>query len=371
MRKNSTPDLKSSDSKQSSGLSTRREFLKGSAVVAATTLVIPATIKSVEPERVPTVDFCGHKVTRLITGANPLYGYSHFNMIMDATYLEYFTDERVVEFMLNCERAGINSWQGNFAARAQRQYPMIRDAGCKMNFIALSDPWDFNRGARSPEEQHAALMKQLSFVAGAKPILIAHHGNVTDNLFRAGKLEMVRTFIDKVHDMGFPAGVSTHNPAVITEVEGKGWPVDFYQACFYRQSRNAEDYQKEMNVVPEGEAYLSTDPAVMCKVVRQVSKPCLGFKILAAGRKCGSPESVQGAFKFAYENIKPTDVLIVGMFPKYKDQITENTGYARRFGGIQSDSRRAPIETTWTKPDQPRTPPLRRGPGWRSEPPSV
>lgn len=83
---------------------------------------------------IPTVDFCSHKVTRLIAGANPLYGYSHFNLIMDAVYIEYFTDDRVVQLMLDCEKAGINSWHGNFADRAQRQYPMIRKAGCKMNF---------------------------------------------------------------------------------------------------------------------------------------------------------------------------------------------------------------------------------------------
>ncbi len=331
MTNRSSSDSKLSYSSQSSGGSTRREFLKGSALVAATSLGIPTMGKSEEPKLVPTVDFCGHKVTRLVAGANPLYGYSHFNMIMDATYLEYFTDERVVQFMLNCEKAGINSWQGNFAERARRQYPMIRDAGCKMNYIALADPWDFSRGTSTPEEQHAAVMKQLSVVVGAKPIIIGHHGNVTDNLFRIGKLDLVRNFIDKAHDLGFPAGISTHNPAVIVEAEEKGWPADFYQACFYRQSRNAEEYQKEINVVPVGEAYLSTDPAAMCKVIRQVSKPCLGFKILAAGRKCGSPQAVEGAFKFAYENIKSTDVLIVGMFPKYKDQIAENTGHTRRF----------------------------------------
>jgi hypothetical protein len=324
-------DLKLSSASQSSGGSTRRAFLKGAAVVAATTLATPTMSKAAEPNPVPTVDFCGHKVTRLVAGANPLYGYSHFNMIMDATYLEYFTDEGVVQFMLNCEKKGINSWQGNFAACAQRQYPMIRDAGCKMKFIALSDPWDFNSRAKTAVDQNDAIIRQLSTLAKAKPIIIAHHGNVTDNLYREGKLDLVRTFLDKVHDLGFPAGVSTHNPAVIVEIEEKGWPVDFYQACFYRQSRNAEDYRRDINVVPEGEAYLSTDPPVMCKVIRQVSKPCLGFKILAAGRKCTSPESIRQAFKFAYENIKPIDVLIVGMFPKYKDQIGENTGYARQF----------------------------------------
>jgi hypothetical protein len=310
---------------------TRREFLKGAAAAAAGALAVPRISAATESSPVPVVDFCGHKVTRLIAGNNPLFGNSHFNMIMDATYLEYFTDKRVVEFMLNCQKAGINTWQGNFSARAQRQYPMIRDGGCKLNFIALSDPWDFNKGAKTAVDQNAAVMQQLSIVAKVNPIMIAYHGSVTDDLYREGKLDLIRSFLDKAHDLGFPAGVSTHNPAVIVEIEQKGWPVDFYQACFYRQSRTAEDYKKEINVAPEGEAYLSTDPAVMCKVIRQVSKPCLGFKILAAGRKCTSPESVRAAFNFAYENIKRTDVLIVGMFPKYKDQIGENTGYAREF----------------------------------------
>ena len=73
------------------------------------------------------------------------------------------------------------------------------------------------------------------------------------------------------------------------------------------------DYGERLLIV----AYLSSAPR-MCKVIRQVSKPCLGFKILVAGRKCTSAESVRAAFKFAYENVKPTDVVIVGMFRKYK-----------------------------------------------------
>ena len=253
---------------ESPGGSTRRAFLKGAAVAAVGALAAAPISTAADPSPVPTVDFCSHRVSRLVAGGNPLYGYSHFNMIMDAAYLEYYTDERVVQFMLNCEKAGINSWQENFCARAQRQYPMIRDAGCKMNFIALSDPWDFNPGARTAVDQSAAVIKQLAIVAKVKPIIIAHHGNVTDNLFREGKLDLVRPFLEKAHALGFPAGVSTHNPAVIEEIEARGWPVDYYQACFYHNSRNAEDYQRDINVLPVGEAYLSTDPVVMCKVIR-------------------------------------------------------------------------------------------------------
>lgn len=54
----------------------------------------------------------------------------------------------------------------------------------------------------------------------------------------------------------------------------------------------------------------------MTEVVRQVKQPCLGFKILGAGRHCAYQQMVRAAFQFAFENIKPTDgAIIVGMFP--------------------------------------------------------
>ena len=33
-----------------------------------------------------------------------------------------------------------------------------------------------------------------------------------------------------------------------------------------------------------GEPYFEKDPERMCKMIRQVKKPCFAFKILAAGR---------------------------------------------------------------------------------------
>jgi len=67
----------------------------------------------------------------------------------------------------------------------------------------------------------------------------------------------------------------------------------------------------------------------MTAIVRQVAKPCLGFKIMAANRKCSSPESVRAAFEYAVANIKPIDAVVVGMFPKYSNQVEENAQYVR------------------------------------------
>jgi hypothetical protein len=70
----------------------------------------------------------------------------------------------------------------------------------------------------------------------------------------------------------------------------------------------------------------------MTALVRQVKQPCLGFKILAAGRMCASQPMVQDAFRFAFQHIKPTDGVIVGMYPRFFDEIRANAQYVRELG---------------------------------------
>ena len=64
--------------------------------------------------------------------------------------------------------------------------------------------------------------------------------------------------------------------------------------------------------------FFASDPTAMTEVARQVKQPCLGFKILAAGRKCDNTQAVQEAFKFAFEHLKPIDGVIVGMYPRQR-----------------------------------------------------
>ena len=66
----------------------------------------------------------------------------------------------------------------------------------------------------------------------------------------------------------------------------------------------------------------------MYRVMRQTKKPCFAFKILAAGR---IPDSgVEQAFRTAFESIKPTDGIYVGMFPRRKDEVKENAELVHR-----------------------------------------
>ena len=68
----------------------------------------------------------------------------------------------------------------------------------------------------------------------------------------------------------------------------------------------------------------------MTAVMRSVSKPCIGFKIMAASRNCSSRQTTEEAFRFAFANIKPNDIVTVGVFQKYKNQVKENADLVRK-----------------------------------------
>jgi hypothetical protein len=97
--------------------------------------------------------------------------------------------------------------------------------------------------------------------------------------------------------MGVMGGLSSHNPAVIRHAEGQGWNADFYMASFYHVSRSPEEVKAELNEAPLGEVFLASDPPRMCEAIRQAKRPCLAFKILAAGRNCERAEQVANAFE--------------------------------------------------------------------------
>ena len=150
-------------------------------------------------------------------------------------------------------------------------------------------------------------------------------------MFRAGEEGKVRDFLKKVHDLGALAGISSHSPENIARCEDANWEQDLYMTCFYNIRRDQDKVKAGLGDLTVDEMYLQQDPGRMTAVVRQVKRPCLGFKILAAGRMCESRRTIQQAFNFAYSNIKKTDAVIVGMFPILTDEIAEDAEIARWF----------------------------------------
>ena len=292
---------------------TRRTFLQGSA--AAVTL---STAAAAAP--LPSVKFGGkHDISRLIIGTNPLMGYSHHNRILDQCMREWMTPARRIETVLAAERAGITTWQLHYHQETIDILKGIRAQGSRMKVFLLSD---------------FELHKDFTMIPGVAQLGflgMAHHGNRTDDAFREGKMDRVLEFVQRVRDTGVMAGVSTHNPKVVEWIESKGWPVDYYMTCMYQVSRTPEETRAAMGGErPLGEPFLEKDPERMTAVVRKTKKPCLAFKLLGAGRTGYPKEQIASAMKYVYSNIKENDAAIVGMWPKFKDEITENCDIVRQ-----------------------------------------
>jgi len=301
----------------------RRDFLKGATTVAAG-LMMPGTLAAQHTESLPSINLGSHRVSRLIVGSNPIYGYSHFNYILDRLMREYFTDERIVKLMLDCEKHGINTWQASFNYDMKRQFPKIRGAGCNIQFICLAASWHYDQKmGRTPEEVLDGSIKCAQAAMEFKPIGIAFHGGATDILFRAGKIDLIKTYIDRVHEMGTLAGISTHNPRILETLHEKGFANDFYMAGLQYLTRRPEEWMKEIGAHPLDEGWIDSDPPRMAAAVRRVDKPTLVYKVLAAGRKCRSEAQKRQAIEWAYKNIKPIDATIIGLFPRFSDQVTE------------------------------------------------
>ena len=86
---------------------------------------------------------------------------------------------------------------------------------------------------------------------------------------------------------------------------------------------------------PMGEVYLTSDPPRMFKAIRNTKRPCLAFKILAAGRLSERRPWVEQAFRETLESIKPSDAVIVGMYDEYDDQPAQNAALAHRYGSAR------------------------------------
>ena len=276
---------------------------------------------SVLPTPLPQIPFGPASISRLILGANPINGGSHLSTFVNRQMKAYFTPDNVTALFRRCQEVGINTWQSG--GGDYQRWRSFLDAGGEMHYLSLAH--------HDPERPEL-----IGEIARAGALGIAHHGELTDMLFKAGRLDEIRDFLQRVRDTGVQVGVSTHMPAVIDAIEDKGWDVDFYMACLYERHRTPEELQKLLGHVPipEREVYLTSDPPRMCEAIRATSKTCLAFKILAAGRLCDTPEQVEEAFRFTFAHLKPTDAVIVGMYPEYSDQPRENAEWTRKYGAV-------------------------------------
>ncbi len=250
----------------------------------------------------PRIRIGNREVSRLIVGGNPFSGNSHMSGELSREMRDYHTNEKIKETLRECERCGIDTIQARGDNHIMRMLNEYWNEGGKLQWIAQT------------ASERASISANIGQIAACGAIACYHHGSKTDSLFKEGKLDSVKDLLAVMKDKGMPAGLGTHDPAVIRYAEDNNFDADFYMMAFYNLSKR-------------NEIYLPEDREAACEVIREVDKPVLAFKIMAAGRN-----EPREAFKYTYENIKPIDAVVIGVFTKHHpDQVQEDADLTREF----------------------------------------
>jgi hypothetical protein len=236
----------------------------------------------------PSVDFCGLNVTRLIIGANPFGGYSHQTPERDQEMRAYYTVARIHETWARAEAVGINTMITNnetpHVLEAVRTY---LEAGGRLQWIAQVNLREKRDMTQAIEEVVRIGCRALYF-----------HGALVDDAYRRQDHETLRAWCEAARAHHVPAGVAGHAPEAHLWVNDLDI-ADFHAVCFF----NCGSLH-----TGGGEKFRLADMPRAIEAIRRIQKPCIGYKIMGAGRI-----DARMAFEYAFDGIKPTDVVNVGM----------------------------------------------------------
>jgi len=271
-----------------------------------------ATMAQAPDRPLPIVPFGPHRISRLIVGGNPVSANSHVSPQMDSEMRDYFTAANIKKLLAECEQAGINTWQSRGDRHILRLLNEYRLEGGRIQWIAQT------------ASEYGDLKRNLSEISALKPIGIYHHGSQTDKYWNANRIEQANEALKAIRQTGARVGLGTHIPEVVDHAETKGWDLDFYMTCVYNLGRTREEAERLAGKPVPGELFWDADREKMLARVKSTSRTCLIFKIYGATRQCAAPAARKAAVDLAFAYAKPGDAVVVGMFPKYSDQVREN-----------------------------------------------
>lgn len=246
---------------------------------------------------ISTVEFCGLEVSRLMVGGNPFSGFSHQGPERDEEMVNYYTPPRIKETLQRAEASGITTAvlrSDDHIEGIMREY---YDEGGRIQ-------WLVQVGVAADEfRAHVARAVRL----GAKAANI--HGGTGDKAYAERDLDALKELIGHVHDHGIPAGIGSHSADAHRWMYEAGVPADFHVVSFY----NCGSLHHA-----KGEKFDPQDPPLACEVIREIEKPCIGYKIMGGGRV-----DAEKALEFAFANIKRGDCVNVGIYRGDNDNMVE------------------------------------------------
>lgn len=247
----------------------------------------------------------------MLVGGNPISGFSHQPGDRSAAMVAYFTAERIKQLWRRCESAGITGVVARADAFVMRMLLEYRGEGGQLHWIAQTAP------------EHRDLRQNAMAAQNAGAAAIYLHGGEADRMFESGDIDGLRQSVETLAGCGLPIGLASHVPEHHLRACDLGLPLDFHMVCLY----NIAGYRGTSKPVTV-ERFEEEDRSAALRIVRQLPRPAVVYKIYAAGRL--RPDEAYADVSAA---LRPCDGVCVGMFPPDSpDIVGENVRLAAAMG---------------------------------------
>lgn len=268
-------------------------------------------------------------ISRVIVGSNLFFGGAHARNLKYVSQLmrRYFTEEKRFEVLRLCEENGINT--NVDAVDLVNKYNA--EMGGNMQVIAQLDPsrgdWSDDRNPHGSITTTKDAIKKVVDWSAEKGCVGAYLlGCRGDRWVKADRLDLIDEFLSLTKNNGMIGGVGGHDIRVPMACEKAGVDADFYFKTIHPETYWSS-IAKDQRVPFQVDSFAANDNDCMWELwpedtiafMKDVKKPWIGFKVLAAGAV--QPEE---GFRFAFEN--GADFIAPGMFDW---QVSENVQIAK------------------------------------------
>lgn len=242
-------------------------------------------------------------ISRMLLGGNLLTHYTHSRDLKYVYNLaaHYNTEEKICETLAVAETHGIDT------------------------LVIHTHPWSidvikkyrYNRGGKIKwiicptaeiDDSMEAYRKQVRELSDMGCEAIYLWGVRSDQLTAQGRLDLIEKAVNIPKEFDLPSGVGAHDLKAIAACEEKKIDADFYIKTFHHHNYPSGPKPEELTkVISEIPGYWCNDPQAVTDFMKNVEKPWLAFKVMAAG---AIPP--QDAFQYAFDN--GADHILAGMF---------------------------------------------------------
>jgi len=276
----------------------------------------------------PVTNFFNHEITRLMVGDNPNHGNTYIHDLISSEEMSsYYTHENIVKMLVRAKETGYNTalvLASPIMLAALRQFNS-EEGG--LHIIFQTYPPSIDCFAENIDEM-------IEF----NPIAIYHQGTTGEHLIETDQIEVYLSNLETIRKTGLPVGMAFHDPENVLRAEREGWGADFYVLCPYNSRRNRKGHQSSFitGASKTDLIFHPDDRLVMYPIIRNIAKPVIVIKALAGGQvfigkpKDEYPAIAEQYLAEAYNSIKPTDIVCLGVFQRDEDQLKQNADIVSR-----------------------------------------